>query len=272
MILLAATPIGNLQDASPRLVAALASAEVVASEDTRTTVQLLHALGIEHRPRLISMHDHNERDRVEGLLELAERETVVVTSDAGMPTVSDPGYHLVAAARERGIRVSIIPGPSAPLAALAVSGLPTDRFSFEGFVPRKAGERARLFASLARDARTMIFFESPHRLHATLVDMAEAFGGDRPASVCRELTKLHEEVRNGTLDELAEWAADGVRGEIVVVVGPAPASSRAASPGDALALVRERVEAGERLKSACSAVAAETGLRASDLYRLAHEG
>ena len=189
MIVLAATPIGNLGDASPRLVEALRTAPVVAAEDTRTTMRLLAALGIDERPRLIALHDHNERERSGDLVELAREADVLVLSDAGMPTVSDPGYHLVEAAIAAGVGVTVIPGPSAVVTALAVSGLPTDRFSFEGFLPRRPGERRSTFASLVGERRTMVFFESPQRLAESLAAAAETFGAERRAAVCRELTK-----------------------------------------------------------------------------------
>ena len=267
MIILAATPIGNLGDASTRLREVLGSASVVAAEDTRHTVQLLRLLGIEHRPELVALHDHNEHDRAAQLVDRAEHEDIVLVSDAGMPTVSDPGFRVVQLAAERGVQVTAVPGPSAVVTALAVAGLPTDRFAFEGFLPRKAGERGRALAMLADERRTLVFFEAPTRLAASLADLASAFGGDRPAAVCRELTKLHEEVRRGPLDELAEWAAGGVRGEIVVVVGGAP--ERTVSPETALADVQLRVAGGERLKDAARAVAEATGLSARDLYEAA---
>lgn len=269
MILLAATPIGNLGDASTRLRDILAGATVVAAEDTRKTAQLLRLLGIENRPELLALHDHNEHDRAADLVERARHEDVVLVSDAGMPTVSDPGYRVVQLAGDAGVEVTAIPGPSAVITALAVSGLPTDRFAFEGFLPRKAGERRRLLEELTAERRTLVFFESPNRLAQSLVALAETFGEDRPAAVCRELTKMYEETRRGPLAELAEWAADGVRGEIVVVVGGAPA--RAASPELALADVQHRVAAGARLKDATRTVAESTGLSSRELYAAALE-
>lgn len=267
MIILGATPIGNLGDASRRLVAALEAATVIAAEDTRTTQRLLAALGVTNRPRLIALHDHNEKERAAEVVELGREGDVLVLSDAGMPTVSDPGYGLVATAARAGVTVTALPGPSAVLTALAVSGLPTDRFAFEGFPPRKAGERRTAFARLADETRTLVFFEGPSRLAATLADLAAAFGADRPAAVCRELTKLHEEVVRGTLADLAAWAEPGVRGEIAIVVGGA--ARRAVPLAAAVAQVRERVEAGERLKSAASDVAAVTGHSSRDLYQAA---
>lgn len=267
MLLLAATPIGNLGDASIRLRETLSEAKVIAAEDTRHTAQLLRLLGIENRPELVALHDHNEHDRASALVDRAATEDIVLVSDAGMPTVSDPGFRVVQLAAERGVEVTVIPGPSAVITALAVAGLPTDRFAFEGFLPRKAGERARALAALADERRTLVFFESPARVAASLTAIGEAFGVDRRGAVCRELTKLHEEVRRGTLGELAEWAADGVRGEIVLVIGGAP--ERVVSAASALAQVQERVVAGERLKDATRAVAEVTGLSARDLYAAA---
>lgn len=267
MIILAATPIGNLQDASARLVSALETATVIAAEDTRTTQRLLQGLGVANRPKLVALHDHNEKQRAAELVERARSEDLLVLSDAGMPTVSDPGYGLVAEAVARGVEVTALPGPSAVVTALAVAGLPTDRFTFEGFLPRKAGERRSALAALASEPRTMVFFEGPSRLAATLDDMSGAFGADRPAAVCRELTKLHEEVARGTLADLASWAADGVRGEIVVVVGGAAA--REVTEADAVAQVLALVADGIRLKDAAAEVASHTGRRARDLYQAA---
>jgi 16S rRNA (cytidine1402-2'-O)-methyltransferase len=267
VIILAATPIGNLRDASPRLVAALEDATVVAAEDTRTTQRLLLALGVANRPRLIALHDHNEKQRATELVERARDEDLLVLSDAGMPTVSDPGYALVAAAVAQGVEVTAIPGPSAVVTALAVAGLPTDRFTFEGFPPRKPGERRTALAALASEPRTMVFFEAPSRVADSLAAMAAAFGPDRPAAVCRELTKLHEEVVRGPLSELASWAADGVRGEIVVVVGGA--TVREVAESDAVAQVLALVQTGIRLKDAAAEVAALTGRSSRDLYQAA---
>ncbi|GGH37981.1 16S rRNA (cytidine(1402)-2'-O)-methyltransferase [Microbacterium album] len=265
MIILAGTPIGNLGDASRRLVEVLEAAEVVAAEDTRTAQRLFAALGIGNRPRLVAMHDHNERQKAAELVELARERDLVVLTDAGMPTVSDPGYGLVAAAAEAGVLVTAIPGPSAVLTALAVAALPTDRFTFEGFVARKPGERRRAFEALAAEARTMVFFEAPTRVAQTLADMAAAFGDDRRAAVCRELTKLHEEVARGTLAELTAWAEAGVRGELVIVVAGA---SRTAVPlADAVARVQQLVASGARLKEAAAEVSARTGHSSRELYQ-----
>lgn len=267
MIILAATPIGNLGDASARLVEALTTSTVIAAEDTRVTVHLLKALGIENRPRLIALHDHNERGKAAELVELARDTDLLVLSDAGMPTVSDPGFHLVDAAVAAGVTVTALPGPSAVLTALAVSGLPTDRFTFEGFLPRKHGERTRMLREVATERRTMVFFESPNRLAASLADMAETLGADRRVVVCRELTKFYEEVKRGTAAELVEWAAAGVRGEICIVVAGATIRVLDLSAGveEVLALVA----GGARLKEAAADVAAASGLGKRDLYEAA---
>jgi 16S rRNA (cytidine1402-2'-O)-methyltransferase len=267
MIILAATPIGNLKDASARLVEALGTVSVVASEDTRVTQRLLAGLGVDNRPRLIALHDHNERDRAADLVELARETDVLVLSDAGMPTVSDPGFHLVEAAAAAGVGVTALPGPSAVITALAVSGLPTDRFTFEGFLPRKQGERMSTFRALAGERRTMVFFESPNRLAAALADLAAVLGADRRVVVCRELTKMFEEVRRGTAAELAAWAADGVRGEICIVVEGAAETAIDLDSG--VAQVLALVAAGTRLKDAAAEVADATGLGKRDLYQAA---
>ncbi|WP_040165993.1 16S rRNA (cytidine(1402)-2'-O)-methyltransferase [Microbacterium gorillae] len=267
MIILAGTPIGNLSDASSRLVQALTNAETIAAEDTRTTQKLLAVLGIANRPKLVALHDHNEKAKAGELVEFARDHDLLVLSDAGMPTVSDPGYGLVAAAVEAGVTVTAIPGPSAVITALAVSGLPTDRFSFEGFLPRKGGERRSVLRALAHERRTMVFFESPQRLAASLSDVAAEFGAGRRVAVARELTKLHEEVRRGTASELAAWAAEGVRGEIAVVIEGAAAAD-VAFP-DAVGQVLELTRSGTRLKDATAEVSALTGHSARELYQAA---
>ena len=267
MIILAATPIGNLGDASQRLIEALTNAEVIASEDTRTTIHLMRALGIDNRPRLIALHEHNESEKAAEVVDMARSVDVLILSDAGMPSISDPGFPLVAAAAAAGVTVTALPGPSAVLTALAVSGLPTDRFTFEGFLPRKS--RVAYFTALAREQRTMVFFESPNRLPASLVDLATALGPGRRAVVCRELTKLHEEVARGTAAELAERFADGVRGEICLVVeGAQPATSDLPT---GIAQVLKLVSEGSRLKEAATEVAEATGLSRRDLYEGALE-
>jgi 16S rRNA (cytidine1402-2'-O)-methyltransferase len=269
LLVLAATPIGDPADAAPRLATELANADVVAAEDTRRLRRLCADLDVTPRGRVVSFHEHNEASRVDDLVAtLSGGQRVLVVTDAGMPSVSDPGYRLVAAAVAAGIRVTCVPGPSAVLMALAVSGLPVDRFCFEGFLPRRAGERSRVLADLVAERRTMVFFEAPHRIAETLGAMANAFGPARAGAVCRELTKTYEEVRRGGLAELAEWAAEGVRGEITVVVAGAPAA-RAVSLEDATGEVRALVASGIRLKDACAEVAAATGLRKKDLYEAA---
>lgn len=268
MLILAGTPIGNLDDASAALRHALETAEVIAAEDTRRLQGLLQRLGIRTRASVVSNFDGNEASRVGGLLAaLAEGRRVVVVSDAGMPTISDPGYRVVAAAVEAGLPVRVVPGPSAVLVALALSGLPTDRFCFEGFLPRKGGERRRRLADLAAEPRTMVFFEAPHRLTDFLADARTSFGDDRRASVSRELTKTFEETRRGSLAELAEWVDAGVRGEITVVV--AGATAAALSVSDALGLVAERVAAGEPFSAVVAGVAADSGLPRNALYQAA---
>jgi len=268
VLVLAATPIGDPRDAAPRLSHEIATADVVAAEDTRRFGRLTRSLEVRPSGSVVSYHEHNEETRTADLLaRLLAGARVLVVTDAGMPSVSDPGYRLVVAAVEAGVKVTCVPGPSAVLMALAVSGLPVDRFCFEGFPSRKAGERLRTFQALAGESRTMIFFEAPHRLGATLSAMAVALGPDRPAAVCRELTKTYEEVRRGGLGELAAWAADGVKGEITVVVGGAPA--QVSDPETAVAAIQARVAAGERLRDVCAEVAAETGLSRNDLYNAA---
>jgi 16S rRNA (cytidine1402-2'-O)-methyltransferase len=265
VLVLAATPIGDPRDAPPRLAEEISAADIVAAEDTRRLRRLCADLGISPAGAVLSYHEHNEASRTPDLVaRLLAGSRVVVVTDAGMPSVSDPGYRLVDAAVAAGIRVTCVPGPSAVLMALAVSALPVDRFCFEGFLPRKAGEKARGLAALADERRTMVFFEAPHRIDATLLAMAEAFGADRPAAVCRELTKTYEEVKRGGLAELAVWAADGVRGEITVVV--AGASRTVTTVEEALPGIQERVAAGGRLKDVCADVAVTTGLSKKALY------
>ncbi|MGW6055278.1 16S rRNA (cytidine(1402)-2'-O)-methyltransferase [Streptomyces sp. NPDC055189] len=267
-LVLAGTPIGDVADAPPRLAAELESADVVAAEDTRRLRRLTQALGVQVGGRVVSYFEGNESARTPDLVEaLVGGARVLLVTDAGMPSVSDPGYRLVAAAVEKDIRVTAVPGPSAVLTALALSGLPVDRFCFEGFLPRKAGERLSRLREVAEDRRTLVYFEAPHRIDDTLVAMAEAFGEERRAAVCRELTKTYEEVKRGSLKELAEWAADGVRGEITVVVEGAPEKSPGElGPDELVRRVRVREEAGERRKEAIAAVAAEAGLPKRDVF------
>ncbi len=266
----AAVPIGRPGDASPLLAHALTTAPVIAAEDTRRLRKLAAALGVEPAGKIISYYDAVERSREPRLVEtLLGGQNVLLVTDAGMPVISDPGYRLVAAAAAAGAAVTVLPGPSAVIAALAVSGLPSDRFCFEGFPPRKTGERAQRFAELAGEPRTMVFFESPRRLATTLANLSTAFGADRRAVVCRELTKTHEEVRRGTLAELAAWAADGVLGEVTLVVaGSAGTTDAAASrtPAAAAEEVERRIAAGQPRNAAVAAVAQESGLRRAEVY------
>lgn len=259
---------GNPGDATERLVRALATADVIAAEDTRRARSLASSLRVELAGRVVSFYDHNERARIPGLLDdIRSGATVLLITDAGMPSVSDPGYRLVASAVDAGLAVTCLPGPSAVTTALALSGLEVERFCFDGFAPRRSGARRAWLTELTTERRACVFFESPHRLAETLADAAEVLGADRRAAVCRELTKTYEEVRRGPLSELAAWAADGVRGEITVVV--AGAQVRAANPEDLVGEVRARVDAGERLKDACAAVARETGASKRELYQAA---
>jgi 16S rRNA (cytidine1402-2'-O)-methyltransferase len=267
-LIIAAVPIGQPADASPRLAAALGEARLIAAEDTRRVRRLAAALGVQLTGRLVSYYDEVEARRVPALLaELRAGQDVLLVTDAGMPGVSDPGYRLVAAAAEAGIRVTALPGPSAVTTALAVSGLPTDRFVFEGFPPRRVGERRRRFAELAAERRTLVFFESPRRLAATLAELARAFGPDRRAAVCRELTKTYEEVIRGTLAEVAAIAAEGTLGEITVVIeGDRTGGGDRVPIEEAVAQVAARVEAGEPRRDAIAAVAGALGLPRREVY------
>jgi 16S rRNA (cytidine1402-2'-O)-methyltransferase len=271
-LLVASTPIGNVADASPRLREALADADVIAAEDTRRLRRLLTALEVEPRARVVSNFDHNEAARVDELIaEVQAGHSVVVVTDAGTPLVSDPGYRIVAAAAAAGLPVQVVPGPSAVTAALAVSGLPVDRWCFEGFPPRKAGERRRAFAALASEPRTLVFFEAPHRIGATLRDLAEAFGPDRLAVVCRELTKTYEEVRRASLAELAEWAHGEVRGEVTLVVAGAVAAVAAVGDEQLIAAVQQHLSAGASTRDAATEVADRFGVPRRRVYALAHD-
>lgn len=266
-LVLAGTPIGDVADAPPRLAAELETADVVAAEDTRRLRRLTQALGIHTTGRVVSYFEGNESARTPELVEaLAGGARVLLVTDAGMPSVSDPGYRLVAAAVEQDIKVTAVPGPSAVLTALALSALPVDRFCFEGFLPRKAGERLGKLREVADERRTMVFFEAPHRLDDTLAAMAEVFGADRRAAVCRELTKTYEEVKRG-LGDLAVWAAEGVRGEITVVVeGATDSGNENLDPAELVRRVQVREEAGERRKEAIAAVAADAGLPKREVF------
>lgn len=266
-IVLAATPIGNLADASQRLRDLLATADIVAAEDTRRARHLAQGLGVRITGKVVSHHEHNERESTTELLAAARDGAVVaVVTDAGMPLVSDPGYRLVSTAAAEGVDVTCAPGPSAVTTALALSGLPTDRFAFEGFLPRKEGERARLLGELARDARTLVFFESPRRLEASLASLRDAFGADRPACVARELTKLHEEVVRDGLGNLVQWAGSKeIKGEIVIVTGGATAAPDTDTAGQ-VADVEVLVASGTRLKEAVNTVAAARRVPKRELY------
>ncbi|WP_445154958.1 16S rRNA (cytidine(1402)-2'-O)-methyltransferase [Arthrobacter sp. Hor0625] len=266
-IVLAATPIGNVGDASARLIELLETADIVAAEDTRRLHRLVQSLGVTVAGRVISYHEHNEAAKTADLLDqVRSGKTLVMVTDAGMPAVSDPGFRLVEGAVAAGLTVTAVPGPSAVLTALALSGLPTDRFCFEGFLPRKAGERASRLADLDAERRTMVFFEAPHRLEPMLRALHERFGADRRAAVCRELTKTYEEVIRGTLRELLEWAeTNEVRGEIAVVVGGAP-EREPGRPEDHVAAVNALIAQGIRLKEAVAAVADDTRVSKRELY------
>ncbi|MGW3648223.1 16S rRNA (cytidine(1402)-2'-O)-methyltransferase [Streptomyces sp. NPDC000878] len=267
-LVLAGTPIGDITDAPPRLATELSGADVIAAEDTRRLRRLTQALGVQPKGRVVSYFEGNEAARTPELVEaLLGGSRVLLVTDAGMPSVSDPGYRLVAAAVEKDIKVTAVPGPSAVLTALALSGLPVDRFCFEGFLPRKAGERLSRLREVAEERRTLVYFEAPHRLDDTLAAMAEVFGADRRAAVCRELTKTYEEVKRGPLAELAEWATEGVRGEITVVVEGAPEKGAGDVGAEELVRrVRVREEAGERRKEAIAAVAAEVGVPKREVF------
>lgn len=274
-LILAATPLGNAADASARLLEALATADVVAAEDTRRLRTLAAALGVAVTGRVLSHYDAVEAARLPRLLDdVRAGRTVLVVTDAGMPAVSDPGYRIVAAAAAEGLPVTCLPGPSAVTTALVLSGIPAERFCFDGFAPRRAGERRRWLGELVAQPRAVVFFDSPHRLADTLAESVVVLGGARRAAVCRELTKRHEEVVRGTLAELAAWAAEGpVRGEVTVVLaGAEPVAAPAV--GSLVEAVHERVDAGERLKDAVAAVAEAAGVAKRELYAaaLAHRG
>jgi 16S rRNA (cytidine1402-2'-O)-methyltransferase len=266
-LVLGGAPLGQPGDVGPRLREVLATADVLAVEDTRRLHRLAADLEVTFTGRLVSFYESVEQARLPGLVAaMQDGATVLLLTDAGMPSVSDPGYTLVRAAIEAGIVVTSVPGPSAVVTALAVSGLPTDRFCFEGFLPRKGGERRAALAALAAESRTMVFYESPHRLAEALADAAGAFGADRPAAVCRELTKTHEEIRRGPLGELVEWAAEGVRGEITLVVAGAVAGPVAMSAGELAAEVAAEEAAGADRKEAIRAVVTRTGLPRRVVY------
>ena len=265
-IILAATPLGNIDDATPRLRQALAEADYIAAEDTRRTRNLAQALGVELRGQILSNFDHNEQDRVEQLIHHARTATVVVVTDAGMPIVSDPGFPLVAAAHDAGVPITCFPGPSAVPVAIALSGLHVGKFAFDGFAPRKSGVRRAWLESLITEERAVCFFESPHRIAATLAEAVEILGPNRRAAVARELTKIYEEVRRGTLAELADWTAGGIKGEITCVIEGALPETRTIELHELIAQVNELVAGGERLKTACATVAAAHKVSKKELY------
>ena len=274
MLILAGTPIGRADDASPRLRELLGSATVVAAEDTRRLKRLAADLDIQVTGRIVSYFEGNERERTPELVAaMVEGDDVLLVTDAGMPSVSDPGYRLVDAALAAGIDVTAVPGPSAVLTALALSGLPVDRFTFEGFAPRKQGERLRVLQALAAERRTMVFFESPHRTRTTLEAMAQVLGPDRPAALCRELTKTHEEVVRGGLAALVDWVdaqEHGVRGEVTLVVAGAEESAVELDADSIRARVRALEAEGASRKDAIARVVAETGMRRRVVYEAAH--
>jgi 16S rRNA (cytidine1402-2'-O)-methyltransferase len=266
-VILAGSPLGQPGDASQRLIDALAIAPVIAAEDTRRFRRLATDLGVTVTGQVYSFFEANESGRISQLIEqLQAGRDVLVITDAGMPSVSDPGYRLVVAAIAAGITVTVLPGPSAVTAAVAVSGLAVDRFCFEGFLPRKSGQRLHALAELATERRTMVFFEAPHRLADMLTDLVGVFGADRPAAVCRELTKTYEEVKRGSLAELSDWAAEQVRGEITVVVAGAPVIDSAAGPADLVDLVGIREAAGATRKDAIAEVAQQLGVPKRSVY------
>ncbi|WP_194838714.1 16S rRNA (cytidine(1402)-2'-O)-methyltransferase [Nocardia sp. XZ_19_369] len=264
-LVLAATPMGDIGDASQRLRDALGSADIVAAEDTRRTKSLAKALGVEITGRVISFYDHVEVAKIPALLaDIEAGRTVLLVTDAGMPSVSDPGYRLVAACAERDLPVTCLPGPSAVTTALALSALPVERFCFDGFAPRKGGQRREWLRTLATESRACVFFEAPHRLADCLADAVTVLGPDRRAAVCRELTKTYEEVIRGTLAEVAAWAVDGARGEITVVLEGAQPKS--ADPVDLVDEVEALTAEGIRLKDACAQIAGQNGVSRNELY------
>lgn len=263
-VVLAATPLGNIGDASPRLRHALAHADIIAAEDTRRLRSLASALDVEISGKVVSNFDHNEAGRAASLLEAARSGTVLLVSDAGMPLVSDPGFSLIDAAHNANVPVTCLPGPSAVPTALALSGLPVGRFLFDGFAPRKSGARRSWLESLKTEERAACFFESPHRLADTLADAAEILGSTRRAAVCRELTKTYEEVRRGTLPELAAWAAEGVKGEITVVLEGGVIQE--ADVASLVPVVESLVAEGMRLKDACRTIGEGRGVSTRELY------
>nr|WP_308192339.1 16S rRNA (cytidine(1402)-2'-O)-methyltransferase [Gordonia zhenghanii] len=268
VLILAGTPMGRPDDASTRLREALATADIVAAEDTRRTKALAVSLGVEITGRIVSYYDQVEAARAPKLVaEIAAGARVLLVTDAGMPSVSDPGYRIVVACADEGLPITCLPGPSAVTTALALSAMPSERFAFDGFAPRKPGARHDWLSSLRTEQRTVVFFESPHRLAQTLADAAQVLGAERRAAVCRELTKTYEEVRRGGLGELAQWASDGVRGEITVVVAGAAAVDETATIDDLVAEAQTLADSGIRLKDACAEASAGTVFSKRDVYQ-----
>jgi 16S rRNA (cytidine1402-2'-O)-methyltransferase len=266
-LVIAGVPLGNPGDASARLRSALETADVIAAEDTRRLRRLAADLDVRLGGRIVSYFEANEATRTGELVtDLEAGSRVLLVTDAGMPSISDPGYRLVVAALTAGVRVTCVPGPSAVTTALALSGLPVDRFCFEGFLPRRSGARAARLSELATEPRTMVFFEAPHRLAECLGALSAAFGSARPAAVCRELTKTYEEVRRGPLSELVTWAADGVRGEITIVVGGAPLVAGSFDAASLAELVSDALDAGMARKEAIAEVALRTGASRRDVF------
>lgn len=271
-LVLLGAPLGNIADASARLRDMLARADVIAAEDTRRLARLARDLDVTVTGRVISYFAGNEERRIPDLVDAVRSGSLVaVVTDGGMPSVSDPGYQLVRAVLDAGLPVTAAPGPSAVTTALAMSGLPCDRFCFEGFLPRRPAERRSRLGAMATEPRTQVYFEAPHRVAAALADLAAAFGADRPAALCRELTKTYEEVRRGSLAELTDWAeATPPRGEITLVVGGAPAApAAAAADEDLLSAVLARTEEGLSRRDAIAAVAREYGVPRRRVYALA---
>lgn len=267
-LVFAATPMGNVGDASARLIAAIEQADVIAAEDTRKFMNLCSRLGIRYEAKLVSHFEANEAARMEQLLEaVTSGSSVLVVSDAGMPSVSDPGYRLAVAAIDAGINYHVLPGPSAVLTALLLSGLPADRFCFEGFLPRKSGDRIRSLTQLIHEPRTMIFFEAPHRLEKTLNDMAEIFGVQRRGAIAREMTKTYEEVIRGSLQELKDWATGEIKGEITLVVeGSDTSAGSEVAMEELVELVQGRVAEGQSTKDAAAEVASKFGRTKREVY------
>lgn len=267
-LVLAATPLGNPLDASERLKQAIASAEIIAAEDSRRFHRLASDLGVTFTAKVISFFEGNESDRTVEILELLRSgKEVLVVTDAGMPTISDPGFRLLRDAIAQNIETTVIPGPSAPTMAIALSGLPTDRFTFEGFAPRAQGARKSFYEKLRFEERTMVMFEAPHRLAESLADALAVFGADRSAAICREMTKTYEEVVRGSLEELSQWSmSKEILGEITLVIAGSAAGSEITSAADAVSRVKDYEAAGMDRKEAIATVADESGLPKKIVY------